>query len=275
MSNKLFEILKIFVQFKLRKKIIPVCYFNEVPNVGDALNVELIEFISNKKVVKTPSTKIFKHLCGVGSVLSSMNHNSIVWGSGFISENAIENVVSLGDVRAVRGYYSKNKLQEKFKQSFDVALGDPALLLPLIFKAADSKKYEFGLVLHYIDKEHPILNIVNKLNGKVIDVGLSVSEFVNELTQCKIIISSSMHGLIIADAYNIPNQRLILSNNIVGGDFKYMDYYSTSDKPDAEGIVIENDITEDKVFEILKLASVKRTTVDLELLYNAFPHDKF
>jgi len=275
MSNKCFEILKIFVQFKLRKKIIPVCYFNEVPNVGDALNVELIEFISNKKVVKTPSTKIFKHLCGVGSVLSSMNHNSIVWGSGFISENAIEQVVSLGDVRAVRGYYSKNKLQEKFKQSLNVALGDPALLLPKIFKAADSKEHEFGLVLHYIDKEHPILDIVKKINGKVIDVGLSVPEFVNELTQCKSIISSSMHGLIIADAYNIPNQRIILSDNIVGGDFKYMDYYSTTNQPDAKGILIKNDFTKDTILETLKLASVKRTTVDLELLYNAFPHDKF
>ena len=35
-----------------------------------------------------------------------------------------------------------------------------------------------------------------------------------------------MHGLIAADSFCIPNIRIILSDNIIGKDFKYNDYYS-------------------------------------------------
>ena len=35
-----------------------------------------------------------------------------------------------------------------------------------------------------------------------------------------------MHGLIVADALGIPNIRMILSDKITGGDYKYDDYYS-------------------------------------------------
>lgn len=275
MIKKIIQYLSFYAKLKFNKKLIPLCYFDEVKNVGDALNLDIIKYISGKDGVKVPSTKLFKHLCAVGSVLSSMNHNSVVWGSGLISEDAINTITELGDIRAVRGFYSKQKIEEKFNVKLKIPLGDPALLLPRMYNASQKKDYEFGLVLHYMDETHPIIDKVQALGGNIIYVSLPVADFIEELTRCNAIISSSMHGLIISDAYNIPNKRIILGDKIVGGDFKYRDYYSTTVKPDELGIHIAGNIRDTEIYDLVKMADVKNTILDLEDLYQAFPKDVF
>lgn len=275
MIKKIIECLKFYLRLKFNKKLIPLCYFNEVANVGDALNLDIIKYISGKDGIKVPSTKLFKHLCAVGSVLSSMNNNSVVWGSGLISEDAINTIKQLGDIKALRGYYSKQKVEEKFNIKLEIPLGDPALLLPRIYSASHKKDYEFGLVLHYMDEKHPIAEIIRRLGGNIISVSLPAKEFIRELTCCNVILSSSMHGLIISDAYNIRNKHIILSDKIVGGDFKYRDYYSTTDKPDELGAYVPHNIEDKEVYDLIKKASVKKTILDLDKLYQAFPKNEF
>ena len=51
-----------------------------------------------------------------------------------------------------------------------------------------------------------------------------------KIAECETIISSSLHGLIAADSFGIPNRQIILSDKIVGGLFKYNDYYSVFNK---------------------------------------------
>src|SRR5690606_32571185 len=52
-----------------------------------------------------------------------------------------------------------------------------------------------------------------------------VSDVLSEVLQCDFILSSSMHGLIIADAFSIPNRRIQFSSGIIS-DLKFDDYYS-------------------------------------------------
>ena len=40
------------------------------------------------------------------------------------------------------------------------------------------------------------------------------------------ILSSSLHGMIFADSYDIPNAHLLLSKKVIGGDYKFKDYRS-------------------------------------------------
>lgn len=272
--QKIIKVVRFYILLKKNKKIVPLCYFDGVPNVGDALNLKLVSAISGWTPIKPPNLRVFKHLCAVGSVLSSMNSNSVVWGSGLISEKAVEDISELGDIRAVRGYLTKKLLEKKFKISLSIPLGDPALLMPLYIKPKGNKvNYRFGLVLHYVDKNNPIKNIVEKQGGYIIDVSLPIDEFINEISKCKIILSSSMHGLILSDAYNIPNQRIVLGDNIIGGDFKFQDYYSTTIEPNSKPLMLRNTITVSDIEKAISLAKVKKNILDLELLLNAFPHD--
>lgn len=279
MTKQFYKFLKIiifYIQLKINKKILPLCYFDGIPNVGDALNIKLISEISGYKPVKPPNIKIFQHLCAVGSVLSSMNNKSIVWGSGLISEDAINDVSHIGDIRAVRGSLTKKKIEDRFNIELNVPMGDPALLMPLFLQPiSTNKQYEFGLVLHYTDNSHHITKIARELGGEIIDVGLSIENFVDKINLCKKILSSSMHGLILSDAYNIPNQRVILSDHIIGGNFKFKDYYSTTSEPECIPLVLSKNVTCDEVLNALSMVSVKKYIYELDSLLNSFPYDMF
>lgn len=48
-----------------------------------------------------------------------------------------------------------------------------------------------------------------------------------EICSCQYIVSSSLHGLIIADSYNIPNGRIKLNELDDSNDYKFKDYYSS------------------------------------------------
>jgi pyruvyltransferase len=91
------------------------------------------------------------------------------------------------------------------------------------------------LIPHYIDyTDENSLKTINNLSSqgvKIINITAGIFHFIDELLQCKNIMSSSLHGLIAADAYNIPNIRVKLSNKLIGGDFKFKDYNLSVNKP--------------------------------------------
>ena len=60
----------------------------------------------------------------------------------------------------------------------------------------------------------------------MIDVFSETVEFIQQVSQCEMILSSSLHGLITADALKIPNRWIKLSDKIRGNDYKFADYYS-------------------------------------------------
>lgn len=214
------------------------------------------------------------HILAVGSVISYMNRYSTVWGSGMISEDALNGMSEVGDIRAIRGYMTKAALEAKFSLNLnDTPLGDPALLMPKFIEPSKNKLYSFGYVPHYVDKEHKLKNVVEALGGILIDVGLETKDFIEKLTSCEKIISSSMHGLILSDAYNIPNRRVILSDKIYGGNFKFKDYYSTTINPEELGVEVEEEVSVGQLEDILSSTKVNKTTLDLDKLLSAFPHD--
>ncbi|NEN94442.1 MAG: polysaccharide pyruvyl transferase family protein [Moorea sp. SIO3I7] len=63
-------------------------------------------------------------------------------------------------------------------------------------------------------------------NVLLIDVTRNPKEVIADITRCEAIASSSLHGLIIADAFGIPSIWMQLSNKVSGKGFKFKDYYS-------------------------------------------------
>ena len=251
-------------------KTVYVNYFNGIKNVGDILNIDIMEHYCGKQAINYPGLHYFKHYLAVGSVIHTMNENSVVMGSGLIHPTKLQDIKGLGKILALRGKETKKYLELTYNKTFDVPLGDPALLFPKIYNPKINKTNEFGLVLHYVDENHAVKNSVKAMGGKIISVRQDPEAFIDEIKSCDKIISSSMHGLILSDAYNIPNKRIVLSDNIFGGDFKFNDYYSTTEFPNEKGIYISEIANISEIKQVLSDCKIKPFTYDLDALELVF-----
>lgn len=202
-------------------------------NFGDALNITIVEFLSGKAVFPSKYISNSKFKDGtsysvIGSICQWSRSNSQIWGSGFIDEKYLkENFTHPEKIHAVRGPLTRNIYLENGLKCPDV-YGDPALLLPLIYcPTISKKKYKFGILPHYIDAQSKwILEQKKRSDTLFIDIMIfdDYKKFVDEINSCEVIITSSLHGLILSHAYNIPVKRVKFSNNLTGGDFKFNDY---------------------------------------------------
>lgn len=204
----------------------------EIDNYGDILAPFLAEKLSGKKVVKVshPMQRWYKwfikHYVTVGSIICAASKNSIVWGSGIIKKN--ENVRAAKFV-AVRGPRTRKRLLELGYQVPEV-YGDPALLLPRFISNVAEKKYDLGIIPHYVDYDSVVEQF--KSNSKVKVVNLMTNDIVRttqEILACKQIISSSLHGVIVSHAYEIPALWVKFSNKLAGDNVKFYDYFESLD----------------------------------------------
>lgn len=133
------------------------------------------------------------------------------------------------DVRAVRGYNSLERLKgyAGVKIAKDIAVADPGLLLSRIFDVSSvKKKYKLGIIPHYVDCNSPLLDKIKVDNSVILDICQPPEVLAFQIAECENIISSAMHGLIAADSFGIPNIRMIVTDGLTGGDYKFNDYYS-------------------------------------------------
>lgn len=201
-------------------------------NFGDALNVPLFQKFCALNVIEANciSNKNNDEFMMIGSVLNQCNSNTLIWGSGIISKNLVPKIKPK-TIFAVRGPLTREILINMDIDCPEI-YGDPALLLPFVYSPtiSEKRKYKLGVIPHYIDKS---LDIIEKLkdNSDVliidIDTGRDWKHFINEIHKCDSIISSSLHGVIVADAYNVPNLWVEFSRNVYGNGFKFLDYYAS------------------------------------------------
>lgn len=206
-------------EIKLQKK--------QKENYGDLLGRYLVEKISNKKVVWVNPKKIsifnwFSPIyVTIGSNLSHVTENCVVWGSGIISKGYR---VKKAQFLAVRGPQTRKYLME-FGYQVPEVYGDPALLLPRYFNPKVEKKYSYGIVPHYNDMKVIKNWFSNSADIHIIDMMTNdVEAKTLEFLACKKIVSSSLHGMIVAHAYGIPAVWQKFSENVFGDDIKYRDY---------------------------------------------------
>lgn len=224
-------------------------------NFGDAINPMLFEQTTQKKVAN--SSKIINLFNRptyyfIGSILDNLNKsNAIVCGTGFQNENA-KVLKKPSKIIAVRGPLTREIFLKQNIECPEVYC-DPALLLPNIYMPNNiEKKYKVGIIPHYVDKEKfsELEIISNDLTHCFIDIEDNWKKIIDDICSCEYILSSSLHGIIVAHAYNVFGTRMILSDKIVGGDFKFDDYaLSVSDKL-LEKYIVDSSIDLNKVIEL-------------------------
>lgn len=272
MMGKLLRALRDLWRQIYRRNGVAVTYFNELPNVGDLIGPYLVEKITGKDVHRA-QTKIFPRLLTVGSVLGSATKNSSVWGSGSIDGKPVNTKLDSKKIYAVRGKMTLSLIRETLSIPTDIPLGDPALLMPSFFSPTVAKRYDIGLIPHYADFDL-LAELANdaEIEIHVLDVRSEPEAFIEKMLECRQIISSSLHGLILADAYEIPNVWARFSDRLVGGDWKFHDYYSVTDasKPAPSEILSARDLVR-ATSSVHDTSRVAKYEGSLERLLDAFP----
>ncbi len=170
-------------------------------------------------------------LIGVGSILEKVpkSFRGTIWTGGFMHESSHREFPK-ARVLGVRGRLTLERLTSAHVEN--VALGDGGLLCDELAPSV-RKKHKLGIIPHFVDIDDPFVKTLSASSDiRVIDVCAEESEVIRAVAECEHIISSSLHGLILADSLGIPNRWLELNRGaevVTGGGFKYRDYYSIFD----------------------------------------------
>jgi len=197
-------------------------WWDRIQNFGDQLTPELLKSYGLGPFRNSAAEA--ELLC-VGSILQSVpsSYSGVILGAGLMKE--CDSQFPNASILALRGELTRRCVEASSK----VLLGDPGLLAPRLLEVRQSKTCTLGIVPHFKDKNDPRIQAFAeraKASGhiRIIDVCRTAEEVVTDIDACEYIASSSLHGLIVADALGIPNGWLRLSEPHPGNGFKFFDY---------------------------------------------------
>jgi pyruvyltransferase len=255
------------------KRGIPLYYYDtridfDFANFGDMLSEKIIERIVGRKISVTFNTNFHHHrqgnkLLAIGSILHYAENYDVIWGSGIHGNHLSPDIYSLryADIRAVRG-----PLTRQFLLNYGIpcpeVYGDPALLIPRLFpefKRALNPSFEYIIIPHFSD------TFFCMTDPQVVSVKWDWDKVIQRILDAQFVISSSLHGIIVAEAFGIPARYLRISEH--EPLFKYKDYYFGTNHFDFKYAT--------SVEEALEMGGEEPPQCDLDRLLNAFPYDKF
>ncbi len=182
-------------------------------NFGDQLTPVLLRHFGHSVTWAPPASA---QLVAVGSILSKVPNGwqGTVLGTGFIRAGMRKDL-RRARVLAVRGALTRQAAH----LPMSTPLGDPGILVTCL--AGEPVPGGVLAIPHYVDhdlvKRHP--------EATFLDIRTPVREFVDRVAGAKLVITSSLHALIAADALGVahvwePHE------SVIGGSFKFADYGS-------------------------------------------------
>lgn len=248
-------------------------------NWGDDINTVLVEFINpDKKVIQRNYSFNFKHktdyLC-IGSIISWMTTpNSVIWGSGiqFPDDEIMYKgkIIKPKKVLAVRGPLTRKYLLDKGIDCPEI-FGDPALLFPRYYQPKKEKQYKCGIIPHFKDKDSERVKELRK-NPDIHFIDVQRFDdwryFIDEINSCEMILSSSLHGIILSDAYDVPNA-WVEFGKINLKRFTFQDYFLSVQKDIMEPNLIEEKTSFDEIMTWKN--QWKKPEINLEKLMEVCP----
>jgi pyruvyltransferase len=158
-----------------------------------------------------------QRLLAVGSILRLAQPGDTVWGAGINGKSIGDGVYPRLDIRAVRGPATAEVLKAT-NESVPAVYGDPALLIPQLWTDAELgiERRSGGVVVmpNYNDLDAFPSDAVSPLGNPL--------ERIRMLASATRVVASSLHALVIAEAYGVP---AVLVTSSAEHDFKYRDYY--------------------------------------------------
>lgn len=254
---------------KTRKDSVNIHYWrnaNGEENLGDYLSNVICDYLISYWNLphELPSTR-YRHLYAVGSIIGFSYQNAVVWGSGLLEPCKQYLQVAQKarlDIRCVRGPKTRDALLSvgiKCPEKY----GDPAILMPLIYRPKNcNKKYRVSVIRHYLDQKGVSEDANNPLVHSINILTTDYKGVIDEIVQSKRIISSSLHGIILSEAYGVP--AILLSQRNL---FKYEDYYYSTGR---YNIRVAETIQEGMKCDTMPLPNLREMQ---KSLINLFPRD--
>lgn len=239
-------------------------------NLGDYLSKVVVEYMANRNGIDLAMpTSSTQNLYAIGSILQTAYHNATIWGSGFLNDPFGSRISSVLhnkhfrklDLRAVRGPKTRDALI-KLGHKCPEIYGDPAIIMPEIYLPTrkNVRKKQYSVVQHFTDTstcDHTIPILTTDYIG-----------FIDKICSSELIISSSLHGIILAEAYGVPAILYLpadTQNNLTL--YKYEDYYYGTER---YSFPIAHTIQEALTLEPCPLPDL---TEQRKILINTFPVD--
>jgi pyruvyltransferase len=264
--------LPIYLKVEEYVKDLPLFYWREkFINFGDYLALVLLERMvqGSVRVYNKKNGRKEKTLFTIGSVLtfpSGTNEEDadVIWGSGANGKwlDLKHYKFTHLDVRAVRGPLTRDFLMKNFDINVPEVYGDPALLLPSFFpefKKKQNPSREYIIIPHYSEMMlFPCSSYEN-----VVHPTEPWDVIIEKILDSKLVISGSLHGIIVAEAFGIPARwlRVTWTEHV----FKFMDYYLGTGRKDFRPAF--------SIAEALAMGGEKPHQCDLVQLYRAFPFE--
>lgn len=201
-------------------------------NLGDIIGPYVIRAMTG---VPPRYSKSSPRLLSIGSIIRFAKAGDTVWGAGAAAQ--LQELDPLATFRAVRGPLTRD-LVLKAGAACPEVYGDPAWFLPLIRPCRDvAKTHRLGLIRHFTHETRP-LDVAPDVReiGIIRDSVAGIEAFLDEMNACDAIISTSLHGLIIAQAYGIPAIWAIdtaSGRQIHGDGMKFTDYALSVGMPET------------------------------------------
>ena len=237
-------------------------------NLGDSLGEVIISFMLDKAGIDIDAeVSQTKHFNCVGTNIQGSYQDATIWGSGILPKKTYafwQKVCRRKlDIRAVRGPLTREILLKQGQNCPDV-YGDPAILMPLIYmpKQDMAKRKKLIIPQFLYEKEF------RKNHPDEYMLSMNTNDFrhvIDEIVSSEIVYTSSLHGVILAEAYGVP--AVLFRGLEEHWDFKYYDWYQSTGRMNVKIAETYEDALSMEPLPLPKLDGLMKGLLD------TFPYD--
>lgn len=250
---------------------IAISHRTDMKNIGDRSNPIAVQYATGRSTFWTsPATR--PSLLGIGAILHWATAQSHVWGTGMTVPDLGSGGLRAQHVWALRGKLTHAHLSRQLTGLRDMPLGDPAYLVGRRVAAlmpVRAPLHRLGIVPHFKDRDHPAIGHLRRQHGVVIVESHDPDPaFFAQMMECEAIASSSLHGLIFAEALGIPNTWMDFASEGSASRFKYRDWFSLAQRPPQ--VPFQTTASPDAA-DIIAASAMHEMTIDESALRGAIP----
>lgn len=202
----------------------PAYWWTEERNFGDLLTPLLLKRYAGLDATLSSVSK--SRMVGVGSIIEHLppDYDGTILGTGKLFERT-RLKLERANILALRGPLTAVGIKG------DYVLGDPGLLCDGLVRV-EAKLFDTGVLPHWSDKTLTSRSEFHGPHTVMINPADDPLHVIRTIGECRRLVTSSLHGMIIADAFGIPRRMIYTPMmNSDGGKFKFFDYSTSIGMP--------------------------------------------